>query len=373
MSLIRLILSLSILICTSYFSIGKCQEAPPTEYDAVKKYDELLKATPSSEIPTSTPVSTATPLPINNTNTELFKLLPNLTDVLYQNWKISEPSVSWMVGDVIPEASKIIEPYLNEIGLEEVIAQVYEKDGHKAKVFIYRFKNSTGAYSAFTVLKKGNKSKLKVGKSATEADTLINFWKGNYFVDINTLSLNDAIAKEFVVLSSQDISKNIQSDKMPPVVAIQLPSLNRIQGSEKYCIGIVCAMQFLPQILDIDYSNFNINESGGIASARYKISENPKEKKEETLILIRYVTKEIAESIFLQLKNSFEEKSKNNKDIVLDFDESDSTLKIKYKKEEYMVIKQKGNLLGISSGTSNLKSSEKTLSLIPWPIEVKSK
>lgn len=332
------------------------------DIDLIKKYDEIVAPSPAlSPIPQEQVLENAI------APSELSQLLPNLNDVLYQNWMLSE-SFIWMNGDPIPDYITIPEQVLNEIGLEEVLKQVYEKDNHKAAILIYKFNSFTGAYSAYTILHRGNKSKLKVGRNATEAENFINFWKGNYYVDIHSATLSDSEAKQLVVLASQDVSKNIKSEQMPPVVALQLPALNRIQGSEKYCFSIECAKQILSQIEDIDYSVFNIEQSGGIISAKYKLSEGAKDKDEVLLIFSRYTEKETAALVFEALKTNFFEKAKENKEITID--ESDSQIKIKYKKNGSISIKQKGNLLGISQSSTDKKSSEKVLGLIPWPVEI---
>lgn len=348
-------------ITSPFPSPVQIQEQKNIDVETIKKYDEIVAPSPAlSPTPQEQVLENIAP-------SELSKLLPNLNDILYKDWMLSQSFV-WMNGDPIQDYIAIPESVLNELGLEEVLKQVYEKDNHKAAILIYKFNSFTGAYSAYTILHRGNKSKLKVGRNATEAENFINFWKGNYYVDIHSATLSDSEAKQLVVLASQDVSKNIKSEQMPPVVALQLPALNRIQGSEKYCFSIECAKQILSQIEDIDYSVFNIEQSGGIISAKYKLSEGMKDKDEITLIFTRYTEKDMAVLVFDVLKTYFLEKVKENKDLTID--ESNSQIKIKHKKNGSISIKQKGNLLGISQSLTDKKSSEKVLDLIPWPIEI---
>ena len=51
-------------------------------------------------------------------------------------------------------------------------------------------------------------------------------------------------------------------------------------------------------------------------------------------------------------------------------DIDDSILKVKNKKNDYTMLKQKGNLLAIVYGIVNKKSGERILDLIPWPVEI---
>jgi hypothetical protein len=54
----------------------------------------------------------------------------------------------------------------------------------------------------------------------------------------------------------------------------------------------------------------------------------------------------------------------------IDFDVDNSILKIKNQKNNYTMLKQRGNLLGIAYDITNKKIGEQVLALIPWPIEI---
>lgn len=298
---------------------------------------------------------------------ELFLLLPKLGNALYQNWIANGEPLIWTKEAALPDFINIPEEILQELEIEKVLKQSYERDEHLLSIIIYKFKTFTGAYSAYTILHTGATTKLKVGRHASESDKALNFWKGNYYITLNTDAENDKISKEFIILGGQEISKNIQTEQLPPVVAIQLPSLGRIQGSEKYCLGTVCVAKYFP-FIDLDLTIFNLKESGGIISAEYQFSDDTKDKERITLFLTRYLEKETAQSIFDSLKEVFERKKESNKDI--DITLEDSTLQIKNKKDDYIMLKQKGNLLAIAFNIKSKKSGEKVLSLVPWPIEI---
>ena len=48
----------------------------------------------------------------------------------------------------------------------------------------------------------------------------------------------------------------------------------------------------------------------------------------------------------------------------------DSLVKVKNNKNNYTMLKQKGNLLAIAYNITNKKSGEQVLGLVPWPIEI---
>ena len=335
--------------------------------DSVKKYEDLIK--PQNQEPTVTPQIQPTPeQKQEEKKDELISLLPKLDPVLYAGWNLNGEAIIWIQGNAYPDFLQENQELFNELNLEKILKQTYTKENHTVDVLIYKFKDFTGAYSAYTVLHGGATTKLKVGKNASESEKLINFWKGIYFVDIHTNSDSDATGKEFIILLSQDISKNIQTDQMPPVVAIQLPSLNRVQGTEKYCTGSICCKKYFTGNL-VDFNLFKLSESGGIIIAQYQ-ADDSKDKERISLILTRYLTKESAQFVFSSLKKLFEKKKSTNKEMEVDFDIDNSILKIKNQKNNYTMLKQRGNLLAIAYDITNKKTGEQLLALIPWPIEI---
>lgn len=361
---IKIIIFLScFLLLTSYFCcIGICQ-VDEAQFDPTKRYDEILEiVTPKEQENGEEKIQDEVAKQKPREKDELEFLLPKLESELYKNWiLLGEPEITYQEGNEL----------LKELELEKILKQSYKNENHIAHLSIYKFKSFTGAYSAYTALHSGATTKLRVGKNASETDKLINFWKGNYFIDIHTEEENDNTAKEFIILSSQDISNNIKTDQLPPVVAIQLPSLYRVQGSEKYCTGITCCRDFIAKDTTfVDCNNLNLQNSGGIIKAEYQLSENDKDKERITLILTRYIEKDTSTSVFNLLKEYFENKQKENKEIDVDFDVKDSTVMVKNKKDDYIAFKQKGNLFAIAHSITKKKIGEQILGLVPWPIEI---
>ncbi len=366
MDLIKFIFSCFLLFAFCFCPFALCKENDPA-----KKYEDLIK--PQDTTKTQEPATTPQVQPVieqkqEEIKDELVLFLPKLDPALYNGWNISSEPFIWTQGNTYPDFLQENQGLFSELNLEKILKQTYTKENHTVEVLIYKFKDFTGAYSAYTVLHGGATTKLKVGRNASESEKLVNFWKGNYFVDIHTNLDNDSIAKEFIILASQDISKNLQTEQMPPVVVIQLPSLNKVQGSEKYCLGTFCAKKYFTDIA-IDFALFNLPESGGIISTQYQ-TDDSKDKERISLILTRYSTKEIAQAVFASLKEHFEGQKLTNKEMEIDFDIDNSILKIKNQKNNYTMLKQKGNLLAVAYNIINKKNGEQVLALIPWPIEI---
>ena len=342
---------------------------PPEEH--LKSYDEILN---ESSIPLEQGIEDSEiPKPVEQIieKDELQFLLPNLIPELYSKWTPLGSPIIWHFGEAVTDFVPFSKELLAELKTEKILKQSYENEAHKVDILIYKLSDVSGAYSSFTLIHRGEPSKLKVGKNVSESESAVSFWKDNYFVDISTNTPNDTVAKEFIVLSSQDVSKNIKQEQMPPVVVLQFPALNRVSNSEKYCPGFVCSMTFF-QDVDLDFGILDLTDSGGIIQAQFE-DEKAKENEKKYLMLIRYLSNELAESAFNSLTKFFEDKNRisENTLLELDFDKQENLLKIKNKKlDVYTLVKQKGNLFAIAYGIKNKKSGEKILNLVPWPIEI---
>ena len=360
----KLVLSVLCLLSFVFYSQVICQ-TNDTSSKGGKKYDEIIDLNSLESIKVKKEEEKI------QEQDELATFLPKLDSKLYEGWSLQGEANVWEINSDAACPLTVSKELLGELGLEKILLQSYAKENHNARVLIYKFKDFAGAYNAYTILHNGTATKLKVGKNASESEKSVNFWKGNYFADISTEQENDSLSKEFIILISQEISNNIKTDQLPPVVAIQLPALNRIQDSEKYCLGPICFQSFFSsKIKDFKPDDFHLNESGGIITAEYKFSEDIKDKEKITLVLVRYKNKETASSVFKILKSGFESKKSENKDLDIDVDLDDTLVKVKNKKNDYTMLKQRGNLLAIAYDITNKKSGEKVLGLVPWPIEI---
>ena len=356
------ILSCFVLLALYFFCSSAVCQTNETTASGAKKYDEIIDLNSLESIK----VKKEDEIPKD----ELQLLLPKLDKTLYGNWSVQGDAKIWN-SEESPPLLSLPKEFLDELQIEKVLKQTYQNENHSASVLIYKFKNFTGAYSAYTILHKGAAAKLKIGKNASESEKSVNFWKGNYFVDFYTEADNDNATKGFIILASQEISNNIKIEQLPPVVAIQMPNLFRVQDSEKYCLGNVCCkMYFLQDISDFSVDTFSLQNTSGLIKAEYKLSDDPKDKETITLILGRYLNKEAAETVFKSLKENFEKKKEGNKELDIEVDLDDSLIQIKNKKNDFTMFKQKGNLLAIAYNITNKKSGEKVLDLVPWPIEI---
>ena len=152
--------------------------------DPVKRYDELIQIT----------------LPEGSENIEeivpkdeLTIYLPNLNSPLYKGWSEEGKEEIWNndgkeVNFVVPLTDNL----LNELRTEKVLRQTYVNGGYSVDVYIYKFKDISGAYSAYTFIRNGIPARIKIGKDAYESANTLTFWNENFLIDINSSVENEA-------------------------------------------------------------------------------------------------------------------------------------------------------------------------------------
>lgn len=327
--------------------------------DPIKRYDEIIDINTLE----ANPVQEVVP------KDELALFLPDLKSPIYKGWAEEGNVIIWekdRSGDFVPLPLEL----LNELNAEKVLKQTYKKEDYLVDIFVYRFKDYLGAYSAFTLLREGKPSKLRVGRESYESERSISFWKDRYLVDMKSRQDVSGEVKSFIILSTQEVSSKLKGDHIQPQVAIQLPALNRIHGTEKYCIGEACfRIVFPPESLEFDPENLNISKSEGAIRAEYKVSDNQANNERLICLLLRYQDAFVASSTFDFLSKFYLSKQEQNKELKVD--EDDGVIRIKKDKNLYTFLKQKGNMLGILFQVPDKKTGEKFMDLIPWPVEVK--
>jgi len=354
----RKIIIFLVLITINYSAVFS--QTSGEDFDPVKRYDEILEL----NLPDKTNALIKKMVPKD----ELALYLPNLGSPLYEGWIEVDSAMIWEAGKE-NSFQPLPEDLLAELGAEKILRQIYEKGESGVQVTVYRFKNFAGAYSASTVFGKGSPAKLKVGKNVYESEDSLSFWKEKYFIDIRTAKAQDTETKGFTVLASQEISDKIENNYTKPVVAVQLPALNRIPGLNKYCLGPICCRQFFPQdALEIDPDNYKLSSAGGIITADYKLTDNPADDRKVTLILMRYEDKATPRLVYSTFFDFYKKKDKENKGVKLNV--RDGIARVKNNKENYTMFKYKGNMFAAVYGSPDKNSGVKIIELIPWPVEI---
>lgn len=337
------------------------------EISPIKRYDEIIDET-SLEDKDLKNIEEIIP------HDEFTIYLPNLNSPLYKGWSENGKEEVWHndgkeVNFVVPLTDEL----LNELGIEKVLRQTYVNGDYKVDVYIYKFKDIPGTYSAYTFLRNGKPARVKIGKDAYESKNTLTFWSGNFLIDINSSVENEVgEVKGFIILIAQEIATRFKKEEVqiPPAIAIQLPLLNRIKGTEKFCIGPICYKKYFPSsTLEFDPTLFLLENSEGIVTAEYKLSDDPKEDTTLTLVLIRYKENHTAELAYNSIREFYEKKETGDKEIKVDIQSNETV--VKNNKKDYTVFHQKGNLFALVYKLPHKKYGEKILKLIPWPVEIR--
>jgi len=353
-----------LLLWLPFFSVVYSQTTDEN-FDPAARYDEIIESLEQEKDMTSEVKQT---IPKD----EIAVLLPNLSSPLYEGWIESTNPLIWDSEREERERESFLpfsEELLSEFKAKKVIRQTYKKDQNVVQITLYRFDNFAGAYSASTVLSEGNPAKLKVGKNVFESDNSLSFWKGDYYVELRSpITINPEV-KGFTVLASQEISDKIQDTHQKPVIAIQLPALNRVPGVMKYCLGPICCQKyFLSRVLEVDPAYLGLNQSGGVIAADYKVSDNPADDRIVTLVLSRYESNEAAHLVFGEYMDFYKKKEASNEEVKIDV--NDGVVRVKNNKDDYTFFKQQGNIFGVAYGSTDKKAGQKVLELVPWPVEI---
>ena len=322
------------------------------EVDPSTLYDEILNKNSFEK-----KVQNAPMLPVEDA---FVSLLPKLNDALYSGWSKNSILEVWEDSeDEVFFSPKI--SLLQEVNLKKVIRQKYSRGEEGVQITIYNFEKPSYAYSIYSTHRSGALSNLKIGKDSAETAGNIDFWKGKFYVHASSYE-GKKFSRGFALLASQEIAQNIKSDTLPPTAILQIPSLNKVRGTEKFCLGLKCINSFFPNtVLSLDPGSLKISSSEGAVIAKY--GEN--EKESSTLLLIRYLEEAPAKEAIKSVLNHFAAKAEN-KEVKLDTKED--IIKVKYEKNDYTLIKQKGELIAILFNASDRKEGESLLNLLPWPM-----
>jgi hypothetical protein len=193
---------------------------------------------------------------------------------------------TWRVGNTnagVPGSDSVPSPVEKESGLVDINSRVYH-DGAKAlPLTLFRFRDSSGAYETYTVL-RGLAASMNTANSVVVKSNVVLWIGGNS--NPSSDDLKDVLAW------AQSISDRVAA----PPVASYLPDKGRDLLSERYALGPAGFAEAtkslsLPEIAAlVDRIGF---ESG--AEAMFARYQNAKGSPEATLLLLEYPTPQLAE------------------------------------------------------------------------------
>jgi len=211
----------------------------------------------------------------------------------FGQWSAAEPSV------VVPaagfdQAVGPDAPILHEYFAKSLEQRTYAHGSQTAPVKLYRFRDPSSAYGAFTFLENESLTPLDLGAYAASANDRALIVVGDFLVDVTGKPARPSNADLRQLIASLDKV----ADRTPfPSIGEHLPEPGRIRGSEHYVLGPRALSQYVPLGTD-DWVGFNY--SAETMLAKYRLAG-----KEVTLLISSYPTQQIAADKFAGMLRRF--------------------------------------------------------------------
>jgi hypothetical protein len=183
-----------------------------------------------------------------------------------------------------------------EYVVKSVEQKSYNQGAQALTVTLYRLRDPSSAYGAYTFLRNDALSPADLGSYASASPDRALIVVGEMLLDVSVPEKqarpSDADLKQLAVLLDK------KADHTPyPFIGEHLPEKGRVRSSERYVIGPLSLAHFVPLGTD-DWMGFD--HSAETILARYQVAG-----KEETLLIASYPTQQIAAEKFAGMLRRF--------------------------------------------------------------------
>jgi hypothetical protein len=187
-------------------------------------------------------------------------------------------------------------PAFREYIVKSVEQRSYTQGAQAVSVTLYRLRDPSSAYGAFTFLRNDALSAADLGSYASASHDRALIVVGEMLLDVSVPAKQarppDADLKQLAELLDK------KADHTPyPFVGEHLPERGRVRDSERYVIGPLSLAHFVPLGTD-DWMGFD--HSAETILARYRVAG-----KDETLLIASYPTQQIAAEKFAGMLRRF--------------------------------------------------------------------
>jgi hypothetical protein len=213
----------------------------------------------------------------------------------FAGWTASAPSTIVPLGSLDPLLGPDTTAFREYI-LKSVEQRAYTQGTQTASITLYRLRDPSSAYGAYTFLRSDPLSAADLGSYASTSHDRALIVVGEMLLDITAPAKqarpSDADLKQLADLLDK------KADHTPyPFVGEHLPDKGRVRDSERYVIGPLSLAHFVPLGTD-DWIGFD--NSAETILARYQVGG-----KEETLLISSYPTQQIAAAKFAGMLRRF--------------------------------------------------------------------
>jgi hypothetical protein len=180
--------------------------------------------------------------------------------------------------------------------VKSVEQRSYAQGAQTSSVTLYRLRDPSSAYGAYTFLRNDTLSAVELGSYASASPDRALIVVGEMLLDVSAPAKqarpSDADLKQFADLLDK------KADHTPyPFIGEHLPETGRVRGSERYVIGPLSLAHFVPLGTD-DWMGFD--HSAETILAHYKVAG-----KDEMLLITSYPTQQVAAAEFSGILRRF--------------------------------------------------------------------
>jgi len=180
--------------------------------------------------------------------------------------------------------------------VKSVEQRVYAKGAQTASLTLYRLRDPSSAYGAYTFLRDNSMSAVDLGSYAGASRERALIVVGEMLLDVSVPAKqprpSDADLKQLADLLEK------KADHTPyPFIGEHLPEKGRVKNSERYVVGPLGLAHFVPLGTD-DWMGYD--NSAETILAKYLVNG-----KEETLIVSSYPTQQVAAAKFAGMLRRF--------------------------------------------------------------------
>jgi len=211
----------------------------------------------------------------------------------FAGWSASEPSVvipSAGLGQILGSDTAIFREY----SIKSLERRAYVQGTQSASITVYRLRDPSSAYGAYTFLRNDSLTPVTVGSFGCASRERALIVIGDFLVDVTAKQSRPTDA-ELRLLAD---SLNKVADHTPfPTIGEYLPEQGLVHRSEHYVLGPRALAQYVPLGTD-DWIGFD--HSAETIVARYRLAG-----KDATLLVTSYPTQQIAADKFAAMLRRF--------------------------------------------------------------------
>lgn len=180
--------------------------------------------------------------------------------------------------------------------VKSVEQRTYSQGAHTASMTLYRMRDPSSAYGAYTFLLNDSLSADALGSYASESRDRALIVVGEMLLDVSAPAKQTRPPDADLKQLADSLDK--KADHTPyPFVGEHLPEQGRVRASERYVIGPLSLAHFVPLGTD-DWMGFD--HSAETILAHYRV-----DGKDETLLVSSYPTQQIAAEKFAGMLRRF--------------------------------------------------------------------